>query len=140
MEAKLCQSCGMPLSSAEVLGTNADGSLNEEYCTYCYQHGDFAQDCTMDEMIEHCAQFTDEFNKDSGMNFTKEEAIAGMKVKSCGMPDHGCCCTIPWRHSAICGKSMSISISPNVSESRARNSTNNKPYPGRIPPTRRCRP
>ena len=23
MEAKLCQSCGMPLSSAEVLGTNA---------------------------------------------------------------------------------------------------------------------
>ena len=79
MEAKLCQSCGMPLSSAEVLGTNADGSLNEEYCTYCYQHGDFAQDCTMDEMIEHCAQFTDEFNKDSGMNFTKEEAIAGMK-------------------------------------------------------------
>ena len=79
MEAKLCQSCGMPLSSAEVLGTNADGSLNEEYCTYCYQHGNFAQDCTMDEMIEHCAQFTDEFNKDSGMNFTKEEAIAGMK-------------------------------------------------------------
>ena len=72
MEAKLCQSCGMPLSSAEVLGTNADGSLNEEYCTYCYQHGDFAQDCTMDEMIEHCAQFTDEFNKDSGMNFTNQ--------------------------------------------------------------------
>ena len=33
----------------------------------------------MDEMIEHCAQFTDEFNKDSGMNFTKEKAIAGMK-------------------------------------------------------------
>lgn len=65
MEAKLCQSCGMPLSSAEVLGTNADGSLNEEYCTYCYQHGDFAQDCTMDEMIEHCAQFTDEFNLNS---------------------------------------------------------------------------
>ena len=68
MEAKLCQSCGMPLRFDV-----------EEYCTYCYQHGNFAQDCTMDEMIEHCAQFTDEFNKDSGMNFTKEEAIAGMK-------------------------------------------------------------
>mgnify|MGYP000223040950 CR=1 FL=1 len=61
-------------------------------------------------------------------------------VKHAVWPDHGCCCTIPWRHSAICGRSMSISISPNVSESRARNSTNNKPYPGRIPPTRRCRP
>lgn len=53
MEAKLCQSCGMPLSSAEVLGTNADGSLNEEYCTYCYQHGNFAQDCTMAKYIEY---------------------------------------------------------------------------------------
>ena len=79
MEAKLCQSCGMPLSSAEVLGTNADGSLNEEYCTYCYQHGNFAQDCTMDEMIEHCAQFGEEFNKNSEKNVTKEEAIAMMK-------------------------------------------------------------
>ena len=100
MEAKLCQSCGMPLSSAEVLGTNADGSLNEEYCTYCYQHGNFAQDCTMDEMIEHCAQFTDEFNKDSGMNFTKEEAIAAStagkrKVTSNCVPDARNCWDMP---------------------------------------------
>ncbi|MBQ9650583.1 MAG: transcriptional regulator, partial [Prevotella sp.] len=27
---KFCQSCGMPLT-ADVLGTNADGSKNEEY-------------------------------------------------------------------------------------------------------------
>lgn len=79
MEAKLCQSCGMPLSSDEVRGTNADGSLNDDYCTYCYQHGKFTQDCTMDEMIEHCAQFTEEFNKDSEIKFTKEQAIAAMK-------------------------------------------------------------
>ncbi|MDR2497939.1 MAG: zinc ribbon domain-containing protein, partial [Tannerellaceae bacterium] len=39
----------------------------------------FAQDVTMDEMIEHCAQFVEEFNKDSGQNFTREEAIAQMK-------------------------------------------------------------
>ena len=32
---KFCQSCGMPLTD-EVLGTNADGSKNEEYCMYCY--------------------------------------------------------------------------------------------------------
>ena len=24
---------------------------------YCYKDGQFLQDCTMDEMIEHCAQF-----------------------------------------------------------------------------------
>ena len=37
MEMKFCQSCGMPLSP-EVLGTNADGSKNEEYCIYCYKN------------------------------------------------------------------------------------------------------
>jgi len=35
MEQKFCQSCGMPLNP-EVLGTEKDGSKNEEYCTYCY--------------------------------------------------------------------------------------------------------
>ena len=30
----------------------------------------------MDEMIEHCAQFVEEFNKDSEQKVTKEEAIA----------------------------------------------------------------
>ena len=89
MEMKFCQSCGMPLTSDEVCGTNADGSLSADYCTYCYQQGKFAQDCTMDEMIEHCAQFVEEFNKDSEQNpdsyfhnyakVTKEEAIAMMK-------------------------------------------------------------
>ena len=38
MEQKFCQSCGMPLTE-EVLGTNADGSKNEEYCMYCYREG-----------------------------------------------------------------------------------------------------
>ena len=30
-------------------------------------------------MINHCAQFVDEFNKDSEIKMTKEEAIANMK-------------------------------------------------------------
>ena len=38
METKFCQSCGMPLTP-EILGTNADGSKNEEYCIYCYKDG-----------------------------------------------------------------------------------------------------
>ena len=45
-----CQSCGMPLTD-EILGTNADGSKNEDYCIYCYRDGKFLQDCTMEEMI-----------------------------------------------------------------------------------------
>ena len=76
---KFCQSCGMPLTD-EVLGTNADGSKNEEYCMYCYKDGKFTQEYTMDEMIEHCAQFVGDFNEGSGMQLTKEEAIGQMKM------------------------------------------------------------
>ena len=35
---KFCQSCGMPLTD-QLLGTNADGSKNEDYCIYCYKDG-----------------------------------------------------------------------------------------------------
>ncbi|MBQ6379691.1 MAG: zinc ribbon domain-containing protein, partial [Prevotella sp.] len=83
---KFCQSCGMPLTE-DVLGTNADGSKNEDYCMYCYRDGKFLQDCTMEEMIEHCAQF---FAKQSGKAervgaglekpITKEEYIGMMKT------------------------------------------------------------
>ena len=38
---KLCQSCSMPLDNPELLGTEKDGSKSLEYCTYCYQHGNF---------------------------------------------------------------------------------------------------
>ena len=74
-----CQSCGMPMHTAEQFGTNKDGLPNQEYCCYCYKEGAFTSDCTMDEMIEHCVQYLDEFNKDSNTQFSKEEAIATMK-------------------------------------------------------------
>ena len=71
-QMKFCQSCGMPLTD-EILGTNADGSKNEDYCTYCYKDGKFTQDCTMDEMIEFCAQFVDEVNKNMPKPMTRDE-------------------------------------------------------------------
>ena len=37
-------------------------------------------DCTMDQMIDHCVQFVDEFNKDADLHYTKEEAVANMKL------------------------------------------------------------
>ena len=79
-EQKFCQSCGMPLADRNDFGTNADGSLNEEYCKYCYAEGKFVQECTMDEMIAHCAQFVEEFNKDAAHKVTREEAIGQMKM------------------------------------------------------------
>ena len=62
----------MPLTE-ENLGTNADGSKNEEYCMYCYKDGAFTNDCTMEEMIEFCAQFVDEVNKNMPQPMTREQ-------------------------------------------------------------------
>ena len=78
-ETKFCQSCGMPLTD-NVFGTNADGSKSEDYCMYCYKDGKFLQDCTMDEMIEHCAQFVGAVNKGLLSPITKEEYIGQMKM------------------------------------------------------------
>ena len=69
----------MPLTD-EVLGTNADGSKNVDYCMCCFREGKFLQDCTMDEMIEHCAQFIDEVNKGLPNPIPKEEYVGQMKM------------------------------------------------------------
>ena len=53
MPERYCQSCAMPMDE-EFYGENADGSLNEEYCLYCYSDGKFTADVTMEEMIEIC--------------------------------------------------------------------------------------
>lgn len=48
-----CQSCSMPLDKDELFGTNVDGSKNEEYCTYCYQKGEFTSpNMSMEDMIK----------------------------------------------------------------------------------------
>ena len=46
-----CNSCGRPIAKADY-GTNADGSLNDEYCKDCFQNGEFTEpDITLEEMI-----------------------------------------------------------------------------------------
>lgn len=68
-ELKICQSCGMPMQE-EQYGTNQDGSRNEKYCCYCFKDGAFAQDCSLEEMIDFCAPFEVE----GGRAKTLEEA------------------------------------------------------------------
>ena len=50
---RICQSCGMPLEE-EIMGHDADGSVNENYCKWCFDGGKYLNDCTMDEMIDFC--------------------------------------------------------------------------------------
>lgn len=71
MEQHFCQSCGMPLTN-EILGTNTDGSQNQEYCIYCYKDGAFTGDFTMEEMVEFCGQFVEEYNKNTGQSLSRE--------------------------------------------------------------------
>ncbi len=74
-EMKFCQSCGMPMTSEHVHGTEADGTPSEDYCSYCYQSGKFVSEMTMEEMIDFCAKPMVESNP--GM--TEEQAKAQMR-------------------------------------------------------------
>ena len=49
---KICQSCSMPIANQNQYGINKDGSLNEDYCIYCYKNGQFVHNVTMEEYIE----------------------------------------------------------------------------------------
>lgn len=55
MEQMICQSCAMPMENEAMMGTEKDGRLSKDYCTYCYQAGVFnTPDETMEEMIQTC--------------------------------------------------------------------------------------
>jgi len=57
MKQKICQSCWMPLENLEQFGTNADWSMNQDYCIYCYKNGKFIDDVSMEEYIDMCSQY-----------------------------------------------------------------------------------
>ena len=61
----------MPMKEDQY-GTNKDGSANSKYCCYCYKDGEFAQKCSMEEMVDFCAPFEVE----GGRCKTLEEAKA----------------------------------------------------------------
>lgn len=54
----LCQSCAMPMNVPGArYGTEKDGSLSRDYCSYCYKGGEFSGNPTMEEMIQACLPF-----------------------------------------------------------------------------------
>ena len=50
----ICQCCGMPLDDS-IISHEKDGSLNEDYCKWCYADGKFMYS-DMDELIEVCVK------------------------------------------------------------------------------------
>ena len=67
----VCQCCGMPLEDS-ILGRNRDGSLNEDYCQWCYADGSYTYS-DMDELIDVCV------GNMVNESFTEEEARAYLK-------------------------------------------------------------
>ena len=68
-----CQCCGMPLDDA-IIGRNADHSLNEDYCKWCYADGTYTYD-NMDDLIDVCVKHM------AGDGFSEEQARAYMKQR-----------------------------------------------------------
>ena len=49
----ICQCCGMPLEDDSIIGRNKNGTLNEDYCKWCYADGVYTYH-NMEELIDVC--------------------------------------------------------------------------------------
>ena len=67
----VCQCCGMPLDDA-IIGREKDGTLNEDYCQWCYADGTYTYS-DMDTLIDVCV------GNMVSEDFTEEQARAYLK-------------------------------------------------------------
>lgn len=67
----VCQCCGMPLEDV-IIGRNKDGTLNEDYCKWCYADGTYTYS-NMDDLIDVAVKHM------VSEKFTEEQARAYMK-------------------------------------------------------------
>ena len=67
----ICQCCGMPLEDS-IISHEKDGTLNEDYCQWCYADGTYTYS-DMDELIDVCVKNM------AGQNFTEEQAREYMR-------------------------------------------------------------
>ena len=67
----ICQCCGMPLDDS-VIGRDKQGSLNEDYCKWCYADGEYTYS-NMDDLIDVCVEHM------VSENFSEEQARSYLK-------------------------------------------------------------
>ncbi|MBQ2042340.1 MAG: helix-turn-helix domain-containing protein [Firmicutes bacterium] len=67
----ICQCCGMPLEDS-IISREKDGTLNEDYCQWCYADGTYTYS-DMDDLIRVCLPHM------TAQGFTEEQAVAHMK-------------------------------------------------------------
>ncbi len=68
----VCQCCGMPLED-NIIGRNGDGSLNEDYCKWCYADGTYTYS-DMDELINVCVRHmaNDDLTEEQAREYMKQ--------------------------------------------------------------------
>ena len=69
----ICQCCGMPLEDDGIIGRDKDGTLNEDYCKWCYADGTYTYS-NMDELIEVCVKnmVNEKFSEEQARSYLKE--------------------------------------------------------------------
>ncbi len=67
-----CQCCGMPLDDS-IIGRNRDGSMNEDYCQWCYADGTYTYS-DMDDLIRVCIpnMVKEGFSEEQARTYLKE--------------------------------------------------------------------
>ena len=68
----VCQCCGMPLEDS-ILGRNGDGSLNEDYCKWCYADGTYTYS-DLDDLIDVCVgnMVNENFSEEQARSYLKQ--------------------------------------------------------------------
>lgn len=65
----ICESCAMPMHHLSDFGTNEDGTVNTDYCHFCYLEGKFVDHgISLEEKIEK------NIDKAHKMGMSREEA------------------------------------------------------------------
>lgn len=73
MPEHYCQSCGMILTPDDC-GTDAHGATTDHYCKWCYDHGKYTYETTMEAMIEDCAP---RLAQNTGMSLDEAVSLMG---------------------------------------------------------------
>ncbi len=69
----ICQCCGMRIEDDSILGRDKDGTLNEEYCKWCYADGTYTYS-NMDDLIDVCVRnmVNENFSEEQARSYMKE--------------------------------------------------------------------
>lgn len=69
----ICQCCGMPLDDDAIISHNHDGTLNEDYCKWCYADGTYTYS-DMDDLIEVCVKnmVSEDFTEEQARSYMKD--------------------------------------------------------------------